>query len=144
MKYQNRTLYDQLVSQAEQFDSYNTISLNYPNRTKGDINEEVFVTELAKYLTGQSNAISTLSDVNKKEIMYNINRTLDTVLMGEHSVKSVQDPYNFSLKSLAKLVNSSTMVAEKRGSLTDATINRMMANTKSELMKNRELREECQ
>ena len=144
MKYQNRTLYDQLVSQAEQFDSYNTISLNYPNRTKGDINEEVFVTELAKYLTGQNNAINNLSDANKKEIMYNINRTLDTVLMGEHSVKSVQDPYNFSLKSLAKLVNSSTMVAEKRGSLTDATINRMMANTKSELMKNRELREECQ
>ena len=144
MKYQNRPLYNQLVSQAEQFDSYKSISENYPNRTKGDINEEVFVTELARYLTGQSNAINNLSEADKSEIMYNINRTLDTVLMGDNSVKCVSEPYNMSLKSLAQLVNSSTMISEKRGSLSDATLNRMMANTKSELMKNNELREECE
>lgn len=144
MKYQNRALYDQLVGQAEQFDSYNTISQNYPNRTKGDINEEVFVTELAKYLTGQNNAISNLDQSIQNEIIYNVNRTLDTVLMGENSVKCVENPYIMNLKTLAKLVNSSTMISEKRGSLSDATLNRMMANTKSELMKNKELREECQ
>ena len=144
MKYQNRALYDQLVGQAEQFDSYNTISQNYPNRTKGDVNEEVFVTELAKYLTGQNNAISNLDQSIQNEIIYNVNRTLDTVLMGENSVKCVENPYIMNLKTLAKLVNSSTMISEKRGSLTDATLNRMMANTKSELMKNKELREECQ
>lgn len=144
MKYQNRALYDQLVGQAEQFDSYNTISQNYPNRTRGDINEEVFVTELAKYLTGQNNAISNLDQSIQNEIIYNVNRTLDTVLMGENSVKCVENPYIMNLKTLAKLVNSSTMISEKRGSLTDATLNRMMANTKSELIKNKELREECQ
>ena len=144
MKYQNRALYDQLVGQAEQFDSYNTISQNYPNRTKGDINEEVFVTELAKYLTGQNNAISNLDQSIQNEIIYNVNRTLDTVLMGENSVKCVENPYIMNLKTLARLVNSSTMISEKRGSLSDATLNRMMANTKSELMKNKELREECQ
>ena len=144
MKYQNRALYDQLVGQAEQFDSYDTISQNYPNRTKGDINEEVFVTELAKYLTGQNNAISNLDQSIQNEIVYNVNRTLDTVLMGENSVKCVENPYIMNLKTLAKLVNSSTMISEKRGSLSDATLNRMMANTKSELMKNKELREECQ
>ena len=144
MKYQNRTLYDQLVGQAEQFDSYNTISKNYPNRTIGDINEEVFVTELAKYLTGQNNAISNLDQSIQNEIIYNVNRTLDTVLMGENSVKCVENPYIMNLKTLARLVNSSTMISEKRGSLTDATLNRMMANTKSELMRNKELREECQ
>ena len=144
MKYQNRALYDQLVGQAEQFDSYNTILQNYPNRTKGDVNEEVFVTELAKYLTGQNNAISNLNQSIQNEIIYNVNRTLDTVLMGENSVKCVENPYIMNLKTLAKLVNSSTMISEKRGSLSDATLNRMMANTKSELMKNKELREECQ
>ena len=143
MKYQNRALYDQLVGQAEQFDSYNTISQNYPNRTKGDINEEVFITELAKYLTGQNNAISNLDQSIQNEIIYNVNRTLDTVLMGENSVKCVENPYIMNLKTLAKLVNSSTMISEKRGSLSDATLNRMMANTKSELMKNKELKEEC-
>lgn len=144
MKYQNRALYDQLVGQAEQFNSYNTISQNYPNRTRGDINEEVFVTELAKYLTGQNNAISNLNQSIQNEIIYNVNRTLDTVLMGENSVKCVENPYIMNLKTLARLVNSSTMISEKRGSLSDATLNRMMANTKSELMKNKELREECQ
>lgn len=144
MKYQNRALYDLLVRQAEQFDSYNTISQNYPNRTKGDINEEVFVTELAKYLTGQNNAIFNLNQQAQNEIMYNINRTLDTVLMGEDSVKNVENPYVMNLKTLAKLVKSSTMISEKRGSLNDAMINRIMANTKSDLMKNKELREECE
>lgn len=144
MKYQNRALYDQLVGQAEQFDSYNAISQNYPNRARGDINEEVFVTELAKYLTGQNNAISNLDQSIQNEIMYNVNRTLDTVLMGENSVRCVENPYIMNLKTLAKLVNSSTMISEKRGSLSDATLNRIMANTKSELMKNKELREECQ
>lgn len=133
-----------LVGQAEQFDSYDTISQNYPNRTKGDINEEVFVTELAKYLTGQNNAIFNLDQSIQNEILYNVNRTLDTVLMGENSVKCVENPYIMNLKTLAKLVNSSTMISEKRGSLSDATLNRMMANTKSELMKNKELKEECQ
>lgn len=144
MKYQNRALYDQLVGQAEQFDSYNSISQNYPNRTRGDVNEEVFVTELAKYLTGQKNAISNLEQFAQDEIIYNINRTLDTVLMGENSVKCVENPYIMNLKTLAKLVNSSTMISEKRGSLDDATLNRMMANTKSELIRNKELKEECQ
>ena len=144
MKYQNRALYNTLVGQAEQFDSYDTISQNYPNRTRGDINEEVFVTELAKYLTGQKNAISNLEQSAQNEIIYNVNRTLDTVLMGENSVKCVENPYIMNLKTLAKLVNSSTMISEKRGSLSDATLNRMMANTKSELMKNKELKEECQ
>jgi hypothetical protein len=32
----------------------------YPIRTREDVNEEVFVTELAKYLTGRSNALSSL------------------------------------------------------------------------------------
>lgn len=143
MKYQNRALYDQLVDQSEQFDSYNSISQNYPNRTKGDVNEEVFVTELARYLTGQNNAISNLDQSIQNEIIYNVNRTLDTVLMGENSVKCVENPYIMNLKTLAKLVNSSTMISEKRGSLTDATLNRMMANTKSELIRNKELKEEC-
>ena len=144
MKYQNRALYDQLVGQAKQFSSYDSISQNYPNRTKGDINEEVFVTELAKYLTGRKNAISSLEQSIQDEIIYNVNRTLDTVLMGENSVRCVENPYAMNLKTLAKLVNSSTMISEKRGSLSDAALNRMMANTKSELMRNKELREECQ
>jgi len=49
----------------------------------------VFVTELAKYLTGRSNDLSTLPNNIKHEIFYNINRTLDTMLMGDASVKCI-------------------------------------------------------
>jgi hypothetical protein len=49
----------------------------------------VFITELARYLTGQTNAMDNLSDSIKSEIIYNINRTLDTVLIGENSVKCI-------------------------------------------------------
>lgn len=144
IKYQNRDLYDQLVSQSEQFGTYSEIAALYPNRTRGDVNEEVFVTELAKYLTGQKSAIDNLENKFKKEIIYNINRTLDTILMGDVSVKCVTDPYQLNLKTLAKLVNSTSMNNNFRGSMNDATLSRIMANTKSDLMKKGQLREECE
>lgn len=143
MKYQNRSLYDQLVNSSEQFDSYKDISYNYPNRTKGDINEEAFVTELAKYLTGQNSAINNLPDSAKYEIFYNINRILDSILMGDVSVKSVENPYQFTLKTLANFVNSASMYSNFRGSMNNSTLSRIMSNTKSELMKNGDLREDC-
>jgi hypothetical protein len=89
MKYSNREMYEQIISSSENFNSYNEISIKYPNRTKSDINEEVFVTELAKYLTGRANDLSNLPDNLKHEIFYNVNRTLDTMLMGEVSVKCI-------------------------------------------------------
>jgi hypothetical protein len=33
----------------------------YPNRTHEDLNEEVFITELAKHLTGQRSAVDSLA-----------------------------------------------------------------------------------
>lgn len=143
IKYSNRGLYEQLINSSEQFETYQEISENYPNRTRGDVNEEVFVTEIAKYLTGQTNAIDNLEGAVKYEIFYNINRTLDSMLMGDISVKSVKNPYDLTLKTLAQIVNSQSMVNNFRGSMNDATLNRIMANTKSELMKNGDLREDC-
>lgn len=145
MKYQNREMYEQIVGSAQQLNSYNEIAEKYPNRTQSDINEEVFVTELAKYLTGRSNDLSVLPDNIKHEIFYNINRTLDTMLMGDASVKCIpQDQlYSMSLKNIAELVNSSTMSQEFQGSLQNSYLGRIMSNKKSELMSEGLLREEC-
>ena len=145
MKYQNREMYEQIVKSAQQLNSYNEISEKYPNRIQNDINEEVFVTELAKYLTGRSNELSTLPDNIKHEIFYNINRMLDTMLMGDASVKCIpQDQlYSMSLKNIAKLVNASTMSQEFQGSLQNSYLNRIMSNKKSELMNEGLLKEEC-
>ena len=145
MKYQNREMYEQIVGSAQQLNSYNEISERYPNRTQNDVNEEVFITELAKYLTGRSNDLNALPDNIKHEIFYNINRTLDTMLMGEASVKCIpQDQlYSLSLKNIAKLVNASTMSLEFQGSLQDSYLNRILSNKKSELMNEGLLKEEC-
>lgn len=143
MKFQNRELYEQLISSAENFNQ-ETIEL-YPNRTKDDINEEAFITELSKYLTGQKSALDGLDQKSKYEIFYNVNRTLDSILMGEASVNCIPKSqlYQMNLKTLAKLVGSVSMTSDFHGTMDNATLNRILANKKSELMEKGELKEEC-
>lgn len=145
MKFQNRNLYEQLVNSASQFASYEEIAQMYPNRTQGDLNEEVFITELSKYLSGYPSDIDKLAENIKYEIFYNVNRTLDSILMGDASVNCIprDQLYNFNLKSLAKLVNSVSMNSDYSGYFNDSTLNRMLANTKQELMSAGLLQEEC-
>lgn len=145
LKYSNRELYNQIVSQAEQFESYGEISQKYPNRTREDINEEVFVTELARYLTGRSNTISKLPQNIQHEIFYNINRTLDTMLMGDLSVKCISgdELYQMNLKTLAKLINASTIQNNFQTTLNNSMLSRIMSNKKQELMNEGLLKEEC-
>lgn len=143
LKFQNRSLYDQLVSSAENFNQ-EIIEL-YPNRTRQDLNEEAFITELARYLTNQQSALDNIDPKIQYEIFYNINRTLDTVLMGETSVNCIPNEqlYQMNLKTIAKLVNSTSMNSNFNGSMNNATLNRILANKKSELMEKGELKEEC-
>ena len=145
LKYSNRELYNQIVSQAEQFDTYGEISQEYPNRTREDVNEEVFVTELAKYLTGRSNTISKLPQNIQHEIFYNINRTLDTMLMGNISTRCISGDqlYQMNLKSLAQLVDASTIQNNFQTTLTNSALSRIMSNKKHELMNEGLLKEEC-
>lgn len=145
MKYNNRDMYNQIVSTAEQLDSYNEIAIMYPNRTREDVNEEVFVTELAKYLTGRSNALSSLPTNIQYEIYYNINRTLDTMLMGDASVSCIPENqlYQMSLKTVARLVNAAATQNNFQGTFNDARLSRILSNKKSELMNEGLLKEEC-
>ena len=146
MKFQNRELYEQLVSQATKFSSYQDITQSYPNRTQNDLNEEVFITELAKHLVGYQSDIDDLPDNIKYEIGYNINRMLDTILMGDASVNCIPKTqlYGLSLKNIAKMVNSASMNTDYSGYFNDATLNRMLANTKQQLMSDGLLQEECE
>jgi hypothetical protein len=50
VKYQNPNLYQELINTSEKFPMYNQLIKNYPNRTKSDVNEEIFVTEFSKFL----------------------------------------------------------------------------------------------
>lgn len=145
MKFQNRELYDKLVSSSQQFKSYNDIAYRYPNRTREDVNEEVFITELAKYLTGQKSDLDSLSEKDRYEIYYNVTRTLDTILMGESSSKIIPEDqlYDLNLKTLATYLNSASLNSNYQGTLNDAALSRILANKKEQLIQEGKLKEEC-
>jgi hypothetical protein len=79
------------------------------------------------------------------QINRNITRTLDTILMGDNSVSAIDDVtlYNSSLKEVAEIVNSHTMVNKTCGFLNEALIHRTLANVKQELFEKGDLKEEC-
>jgi hypothetical protein len=79
------------------------------------------------------------------QISRNISRTLDTILMGDNSVSALDDVtlYNSSLREVAEIVNSQTMVNTSHGFLEDALIHRTLANVKQELFEKGDLKEEC-
>lgn len=145
MKFKNPELYSKLVESIKDLPNLEDLIKLYPNRTQSDLLEEIFVEEFSKYLSGIDNQMSKLSDDILYQIHYNITRTLDTILMGDNTVMAIDDEilYNSSLKDLAKLVNSSTMVNTSHGFLEDALIHRTLSNVKQELMENGHLKEIC-
>lgn len=145
MRFKNPELYSQLVQSAEALPNFQDIAINYPNRSRMDLLEEVFVEEFSKYLTGIDNEYSKLDEDTLYQISYNITRTLDSILMGDNSTAALDDEtlYNSSLLEVGKLVNSSTMPNRRHGFLEDALIHRVMANVKQELFENGDLKEEC-
>lgn len=143
IKFQNPKLYTDLVKIAAQFGNYNKIAKLYPNRTQSDIYEEVFVEEFSKYLVGNSE-LNKLPNHIQYEISYNVTRLLDSILMGDTSVRSLNNNiYNMSLQDLVKLVNSRLMTSTLHINLQDAALHRELGNLKEDLLKNGNLREEC-
>jgi len=68
----NPNLFYQLVSSVEQLPDYDYRSKFFPNRTISDIDEEIFVEELAKHLTGDSSLLDNLDKNILNKILYYI------------------------------------------------------------------------
>lgn len=145
IKYSEPELYQSLVDQAINFSSYNRIAKLYLNRTQNDLNEEVFITELSKYLAGKQSDLAGLDPSVMHEISYNMYRLLDTVMMGGNSVKTIPESvlYNLNMKQVAQIVNSAIAQGRNVGSLDSSQVSRIMANVKSDLLSKGLLREEC-
>ena len=137
--------YFELISKAQKFSNIQSIAASYQNRTQGDLLEEAFVTELAKYLAGLDSEIQQLSDEEYNEIYRQITRMLDSALEGQISSKSIpQDElYNHTFGKIGQLVNSRVTSYKFLGSLDQTKIHRMLANTKSKLMREKRLEEIC-
>ena len=141
----NPNLFGQLVNQVEQLPNYEELLPNYPNRTRQDINEEIFVEELAKYITGQKSMLDLFGIDTLSSLMYDMKRDIDTIIDGNYSVKSLDENEIFgkSLKELANILESDNFNIKSAGSLTSSYIHRMLANTKENLLKSGELQEQC-
>ena len=140
----NPSLFYQLANSVEEIPNYEERIQYYPNRTRSDINEEIFVEELSKFLTNQSSIFDNFNESTVNQIMYYIQRDLDTLFDGNYSVRSLDEVFNCSLKELAELTESNIFNIENGGSLNPSTIHRMLANIKEQYLKTNELTENCE
>lgn len=144
IRFKNPDLYFELVESAKDFEILQDMIRQNPNKTMSDILEETFVEEMSRYLSGLPSVISQLDKTKLHKLHYNIKRLLDSVLMGQYSVKSIDDNmYNMSLKDLAKLVNSSALNTVNVSSLDDSALHRILSNEKADLIKQGYLEEIC-
>lgn len=147
IRFQNPNLYQHLISLSEQFPNYNKLAIEFSGRTRNDINEEIFVQEVSRYLVGLPSNISNIESKLQYEITYNIKRVLDTILMGEDSVKTLSNDrlFNLSLKEIAREIHSSIMTNNFHGTLNveNSSLHRKLNNIKSDLQSKGILKEYC-
>lgn len=147
MRFSDPSLYNTLISTMEQIPNYKDRASIYKDRTRSDINEELFVSEFSRYLTGQSNVIKDLDSRTLNKIYYNMHRVLDSALFGQQSVSTMDsvELFNSSLVQLSNYLGSALTNNMYSGSLdvNSAEVHRIMANVKSDLMKNGQLKEYC-
>lgn len=109
-------------------------------------------TELYKKLVKDENDTEALIEKISNpyvdyDIVYNIKRTLDTILMGESSVKDFQDSeiFNSSLSELCKKVNSELDVNNHSGTITEENgeLSKMYEDIKQKQIDDGELKIYC-
>ena len=143
IRYNHPNLYFQLVSSVENLPDFQDRIKQYPNRTMSDIQEEIFVEELAKFLSKEPSIFDEVDSSIMNFVMYNIKRDIDSIVFGKRSVKTLEDPFQYSLLQLGQQLDSNHFEVDNPGIINDAAIHRIMANTKEELIKNNELIEDC-
>ena len=147
LRFTNPSLYQALVDSTQSFPNYEQLVQEYPGRTRNDVNEEILVTEVSRYLTGQPSSLAKMDSKTRYEISYNIKRMLDTILMGQDSVKTISEDrlFNLSLKEIAQEVNSAVMVNNFTGTMNveGSELHRRLNNVKSDLYREGTLEEHC-
>lgn len=145
LKYTQPDLYYQLVQLAEQLPVYAERAALYPHRAQSDVDEEVFVEEYAKYITGLPSEFRNLDPEVLYQLDYEMTRTLDTILNGDNSVKMIPAAmrFNTSLRNLGIMVNSKNMEPRNVCFAESAFLSRVLGNIKSDLFKQNKLEEIC-
>lgn len=144
VRYSDPTTYFSLVNSVEQLDRYQDLALQFPAKTRGDLNEEIFVQEFSKHLTGQPSLFDSLDVTTKSKLMYEVLRNIDTLVSGDYSVKSLSgNIFGNSILDLSQKLQSSFINNTQEGTLTPDVLHRTLANYKEDLKKKNLLEERC-
>lgn len=144
VRFANPQLYYSLVQSVEQIPNFELLAKQFPNRTMSDVQEEIFVHEVANYVTHQPSLLDSIEAPIVDKLLYYINRDIDSILMGKQSVRAISGIYGKSLLELAEETGSENFDIDTAATLDDATIHRIMANTKEDLMNKNELIQNCE
>ena len=136
--------YDKIISSAEQLPEYQTMAVNYPNRTRSDVDEEIAVTEYAKYLTGGPSLYDQLPDSDREHIEYEMMNTADAVMEGGYSARSLtKNIGSMTINDLAQSLRSEILNNKSVNGADMALLSRDLLNIKSDMIKNKRLEEIC-
>lgn len=147
VRYSDPQLYFSMVEAMNELPNKALLARNYRDRTDSDINEELLVSEFSKYITGQDSIISKLPVNVLHKTFYNMGRVLDSILFGEQSIATMDTKslFNSSLVKLSEYLGSALTNNQYSGTFNvkSAEVHRVLANVKSDLMKNKDLKEFC-
>lgn len=147
LRFSEPELYDAVTQMAETLPGYKIKSAAFKDRTRSDINEELFISEFSKYITGQKSLISELEEPVIQKMFYNIYRVLDSSIFGVQSAKTIDrsNIFRCSVIDLCKLLGSDLLNNNYSGTIdvNGASVHRVMENKKSELMRSGALKEVC-
>lgn len=147
VRYSDPQLYFSMVGAMNELPNKALLARNYKDRTDSDINEELLVSEFSKYITGQDSIISKLPVNVLHKTFYNMGRVLDSILFGEQSIATMDTKslFNSSLVKLSEYLGSALTNNQYSGTFNvkSAEVHRVLANVKSDLMKNKDLKEFC-
>lgn len=145
MRYTNPDQYINIISKLKNVD-LETLQSKFGNKSQNDLLEEYFVTEFAKFLSGYNTEFDSMKESDIQYLLYNITRNIDSVLMGETTVKLLpaEDIIKGSLLDLA-IKTKSEIIKQTPLTIMDlATIHRKTANIKSKLLEDGELIQKCE
>lgn len=147
VRYSDPQLYFSMVEAMNELPNKALLARNYKDRTDSDINEELLVSEFSKYITGQDSIISKLPVNVLHKTFYNMGRVLDSILFGEQSIATMDTKslFNSSLVKLSEYLGSALTNNQYSGTFNvkSAEVHRVLANVKSDLIKNKDLKEFC-
>lgn len=118
----------------------------YGKRTRNDINEEILVSEFARFIMDPTYS-GLFNTTDKDKIINNISKAIDTILLPVQSSKSIRFDrlMTDSIVGLSQKLGSALIIPTYMGSLNadDVIISRRLANYKQQLMSDGKLEEHC-